>query len=55
MKNVAAEQPKLTLQVERRQHLTADHARRKTRRVFIHCRDHEIGDLVAVIVPRPAI
>src|SRR5258706_5488419 len=55
MKNIAAEQAELTLQIERRENLPADDACRKTRRVTIHGRDHEIGDLVAMVVPRPAL
>ena len=51
MKNVAAEQAELPLEVERRQHLAADHACRKARREFIHRRNHEVGDLLAMIVP----
>src|SRR6185369_7066295 len=51
MKDVAAEQAELPLQIERRQYLAADHACRKARRVFVHRRDHEVGDLIAVIVP----
>ncbi len=39
VKDVAAEQAELPLEVERRQHLAADHARRKARREFIHRRN----------------
>src|ERR1700738_3515868 len=55
MKNIAAEQAELALEIERRQNLPADHARREAWRIFIHGRDHEIGDLFAMVVPRPAV
>src|ERR1700731_2613189 len=55
MKDVAAEQAELALQIERRQDLPADHARRKARRILIHRRDHEVGDFVAMVVPRSAL
>src|SRR5216683_621275 len=51
MKNIAAEQAELALEIERRQNLPADHACREARRIFIHGRDHEIGDLLAMVVP----
>src|SRR5271155_4522326 len=54
VKNIAAEQAKLALQIERRQDLPPDHACRKTRRIFIHRRDHEIGYFIAMVVPGSA-
>src|SRR5258705_6797239 len=55
MKNVAAEQAELALEIERRQDMAANHARREAWRILIHGRDHEIGDLFAMVVPRPAV
>src|SRR5258706_2262949 len=55
VKNIAAEQAELALQIERREDLPADHACRKTRRITIHGRDHEIGDLIAMVIPGPAL
>src|SRR6266480_4534825 len=52
VKNIAAEQPELALQIERREDLPAHDACRKTRRITIYRRDHEIGDLIAMVVPR---
>src|SRR5258705_2712397 len=55
MKNVAAKQAELALEIERRQDLAADHACREARRILIHRRNHKIGDLVAMVVPRASV
>src|SRR4029077_15191718 len=55
MKNIAAEQAELALQIERREDLPPHDACRKSRRIAIHGRDHEVGDLVAMVVPRSAL
>ena len=55
MKDVAAEQAELPLEIQRGQRLAADHARRKARRVGIDGRDHQVGNFIAAIVPRAAI
>ncbi len=44
-------QAELPLEIERGEHLPADHACRKARRVLVDGRDHEVGDLLAIIVP----
>jgi hypothetical protein len=55
LNNFATEQGVLALKVERRQHPLPDHACRDTRRLSVHGRDHEIGDLRAMIEPRAAV
>ncbi len=51
MKNIAAEQAELALQIERRQNLPPHDGCGEARRVLVHRRDHEIGDFIAMIVP----
>src|SRR4029077_20143873 len=54
MKDVAAEQSELPLQVERGENLPPQHACRKAGGVSVDGCDHEIGDFLAMIVPRPS-
>src|SRR5215510_1079156 len=51
VKDVAAEQAELPLEIERGQHLPTDDTSCKTRREPIDGCDHEIGDFLAMIVP----
>ena len=51
VEDIAAEQPEMALQIERRQRPAGRSRCGEARRVLVHRRDHQIGDLVAVIVP----
>src|SRR5713226_8672530 len=55
MKNIAAKEAELALQIERRQDLPPHDSRREAWRITIHRRDHEIGDLLAMVVPRSSV
>src|SRR6202166_5484689 len=55
MKNIPTEQAELPLQIERRENLPADHACREAGGIFVHGRDHEVGDLFAMLVPGLAV
>src|SRR6266478_3435286 len=54
VEDVTAQQPELPLQVEWGEDLPPDYAGRKARRVSVHGGDHEIGDFLAMVVPRPS-
>ena len=51
MEDVAAEQAELPLQIERRQYLPADARWPRSPARMVDRRDHEIGDLVTMVVP----
>ena len=55
VEDVAADQAELALEIERRQHPATDDARGEIRRVAVHRRDHQVGDLVPRGVPRHAV
>src|SRR2546423_2727519 len=55
MKNIAPNQPELALQIQRREDLPAHYTCRETRGILVDGRDHEIGDLLAMVVPRSAV
>jgi hypothetical protein len=51
MKNIAADQAKCSLKIERRKNLPRQHRAPEIRRMIIDRFDHEIGDGFAVVVP----
>ncbi|CEG07277.1 hypothetical protein BN961_00664 [Afipia felis] len=55
MEDVAANQSELSLQVERGEDLAGDDAACEAGRIAVHGCDHQVGDLLAVIVPGFAI
>src|SRR5271166_5256667 len=55
VKDVAADKPELALEVERRENLAGDDGRPKARRVTLHRVDHQVGDGLARLAPRPTI
>src|SRR3982750_1028845 len=55
VEDVAAQKAELPLEIERREDLAAEYAGSEARCVFVHSRDHEIGDLVAMVVPGSAV
>jgi len=54
MHDVPAGQAKDALQIERRQDLPRNDQGRKSRRITIDGGNHQVGDLVAMIIPRRA-
>ncbi len=55
MKDVAADQAEGAFEIERAHDLPRDHRTLEVRRIGIDRRDHQIGDLLAMIVPARAI
>src|SRR3981081_723077 len=55
MHDVAADQPKRPLQVQRAHYLAAKHGGFEVRSIFVDGVDHEIGDRSPVRVPRLAV
>ena len=55
VEDVAAGEPEGLLEVERAQRLAADHARLEARRIAIDRVDHQVGHLVAMVVPGAAV
>src|ERR1035437_4645127 len=55
MKNVAADQAKGTFQIERAHDLPTEHGSPEVRRMTIDEIDHDVGDLVAMVVPGRAV
>src|ERR1043166_5178921 len=55
VENVAADEAESALEIERRENLPAEHRPGKIRRVTVDRRDHQVGDLIAMVVPRGAV
>lgn len=53
--NIAPGKAKIPLQIERRQGLAPDDGGPKSRRKMVDGRDHEVGDVLAMVIPRRAI
>src|SRR4051812_10488258 len=55
MKDVAAGETEYPFEVERAQHLAAEHAGLETRRIAIDSVDHQIGHRIAMRIPGTAV
>ena len=55
VRDVAADEAEHLFEVERAQRLAADHARLEARRIAVDGVDHQVGDLVAMVVPGAAV
>ena len=51
VEDVATNQAEGALQVHRRQHLPAQNGLRKSGRVLVYGRDHQVGHFITVVIP----